>query len=66
MLTCEKCGAKGFIAVEGDEFHCLRCGLVWYVRKRESRRGRIGAGRGGGPAYSGGMALPRRDVHGQE
>jgi len=36
MLTCDKCGAKGFIAVEEDEFHCLRCGLVWYLKKRRT------------------------------
>ncbi len=30
MLTCDKCGAKGFITVEGDEFHCHLCGFVWY------------------------------------
>ncbi len=53
MLTCEKCGAKGFITLEVDEFHCVLCGLVWYVRKREARRSRIQTGHGGAPAAGG-------------
>ncbi len=49
MLTCDKCGARGFITVEEDEFHCRLCGFVWYLgREGQDRRKRPGA--------------PRRDV----
>ncbi len=58
MLTCDKCGAQGFIAVEEDEFHCLRCGLIWYVRKQ-------GAGHGEGRAPER-IARPGRRVDGEE
>jgi hypothetical protein len=62
MLTCEKCGAKGFIALEGDEFHCVLCGLVWYARKRDAGRVGIQAGHGGAPA-DGADLEPEREGH---
>ena len=34
MLNCDKCGARGFITVEGDEFHCCLCGFVWYPGRK--------------------------------
>ena len=42
MLTCDKCGAKGFITVEGDEFHCRLCGFVWYLEKEAGQTAEAG------------------------
>jgi len=48
MLTCDKCGAKGFITLEGDEFHCHLCGFVWYLGRAADRENTpIGPGFGG-------------------
>jgi hypothetical protein len=48
MLTCDKCGAKGFITLEGDEFHCHLCGFVWYLGREAGKEKKvIGPGLGG-------------------
>ncbi len=55
MLTCDKCGAKGFITVEEGEFHCVLCGFVWYLE------------RNGGQAHVAGRRrrTPRTGTHGE-
>ncbi len=66
MLTCGKCGAKGFVTVEEDEFHCVLCGFVWYPG-RERGKTRETKGKGA-RAQSGRRILcgQRRETHGQE
>jgi hypothetical protein len=41
MLTCDKCGAKGFITLEGDEFHCHLCGFVWYLGREAGKKKKV-------------------------
>jgi hypothetical protein len=41
LLTCDKCGAKGFITLEGDEFHCHLCGFVWYLGREAGKKKKV-------------------------
>jgi hypothetical protein len=65
MLTCDKCGAKGFITVEEDEFHCVLCGFVWYL-ERSAGQTREEAGSKRGRPRSGRRIPRQRRSHGQE
>jgi uncharacterized Zn finger protein (UPF0148 family) len=46
MLTCDKCGAKGFITVEEGELHCVLCGFVWYLERSGGQAHEAGRKRG--------------------
>ncbi len=58
MLTCDKCGARGFITVEGDEFHCCLCGFVWYLGRSTGKAGEETGSRRGKPRS--GTRIPRQ------
>jgi hypothetical protein len=62
MLTCDKCGARGFITVEGDEFHCCLCGFVWYPSRSAGPAGEETGSRCGRPGTGTRIPRQRRDT----